>query len=471
MPLNRLMNRLPWKYRDLIFLLGGIGIVGHTFLNNMLLVRYRFLYFFAISCVFMGMMILGGMGTEIKPVRFHKFLSICWFGVGLLMLLSGIRNNMDYLPEAVLILAAYPVLFICWSNGDRVRIFRLLATLCRISGWMFAIASFLLAQIVPVRYAGIFFNTNATAYFLAVAFAGTVLHILYTPLSWKMAPDFLLTGILTALNYYTNSRTGTLGMICACAVGLGLYALTHSWKQTAKCLPKLAACAVAMSICASGLAYVFQLRIYLPLPYLDLTTGTFYYMAPPQKEEKPDQPTTIPGESEGTGEGTGESEPGTSDSTTPTFFDTHEFDDMNELKTGFGDKTLDQYSTGRLSIWKAYASNLNLSGHASTNIVYVDLLYRDIRSTHMTILQVAYESGILAGILYLLFNLGTGVLSILYALKHPKEPYAVMPVTFTVVFAILSLLGSCAVSFWYMATFYYYVVQFPIFSRLQEENR
>lgn len=467
-PLNKLMNKLPWKFRDFMFLVGGIGVIGHSFLNNMNLVNYRFLYFFAISCVFLGLMILGGMGTEVKPVRFNRFLSICWFGVGVMMLQSGIRNNIDYLPEAMLLLVAYPVLYICWSNGDRQRIFRLLLALCRISGWIFALGSFLLAQIIPARYAGIFTNTNMAAYTLAVIFAGITMHILYTPFSWKQAPDILLLGIIVALNYYTNSRTGTLSILLVTVASLGMYALTHKWKDTVKCVPKLAACAAASLICASSLVFVFQLRMYLPLPYLDLTTGTLYYLPPPDQGNTPPDSTT-PGDTADPTQPLDSTQP--PDPTQPTFFDTHEFDDLNDIKTDHSNKTLDQYSTGRLSIWKAYASNLNLLGHASTEPIYVDMLYKNIRSTHMTILQVAYDSGIIAGVLYLLLNLGTGIGGIWFAWNHRKEPYALVPLMFTLVFGVLSVLGSCGVSFWYPTTFFYYLVLFPIITSLPEQKR
>ena len=481
-PLNSLMNRFPDKVRDLFFLTGGIGIVVHNFMRNMGLVNYRFLVFFAVNCVFLGLMILGGMGQQIKPVRFHKFLAICWFGIGLLMLQSGIQHNVDYLPEAVLFLVAYPVLFLCWANGDRTRIFRLLLVLCRIAAILFSLGSFVLAPIAPKQYAGMFTNTNMASYFLAVVYAGLTIHILYSRLHWKLLPDILLLGIVAALNYYSNSRTGTLGMICAVSAGLVCYGLTHKWTDILKCLPKIAACAAATVVCISSLVFVFQLRVYLPLPYLDQTTGTLYFVTLPGHETVPTDPVAtdpvatdpVATEPSATDPAVTEplaTEPSETDSpTSPTFFDTSGFNELNDKKTSHDDKTLDQYSTGRLSIWKAYASKLNLFGHDSTEPIYVDLLYKEIRTTHMTILQVAYESGIFAGILYLLFNIGTGILSIRYALKRPAEPYAVMPLMFTLVFGVLSLLGSCGVSFWYMVTFYYYVVQFPIMAKPVEET-
>ena len=465
-PLNKLMNRFPDKIRDLFFITGGLGIVVHNFMRNMGLVHYRFLIFFAVNCVFLGLMILGGMGKEMKPVRFHKFLILCWYGVGFLMLLAGVRHNVDYLPEAILFLIAYPVLFLCWANGDRTRIFRLLLTLCRIAALLFAAGSFLLVPILPARYAGMFTNTNMASYFLAVAYAGIVINILYSRFTWKTLPDVLLLGIVAALNYYSNSRTGTLGMVVSVGAGLICYVLTHKRSDILKLIPKIAACAIATAVCISSLVLVFQLRVYLPFPYLDLTTGTFYRIPVPGHSNPTEPSGTTPDSSEPTSGTTSEEDP-----TAPTFFDTAGFNELNDIKTSHGDKSMDEYSTGRLTIWKTYASKLNLFGHDSTEPIYVEMLYKQIRTTHMTILQVAYESGIFAGILYLLFNIGTGILSIRFALKNPKEPYAVMPMMFTLVFGILSVLGSCAVSFWYLATFYYYIVQFPMIAKPIENSR
>jgi hypothetical protein len=87
----------------------------------------------------------------------------------------------------------------------------------------------------------------------------------------------------------------------------------------------------------------------------------------------------------------------------------------------------------------------------------------------MTILQVGYESGLPAGILYLLLNLASGIYTIIFAWKNRKEKYALMPLMITVTFGALSMLGSCRVAFWHWTTFMYYLVLFPIMAAVPEK--
>ena len=479
-PLNTMVRKLPTIVRDGMFLAGGLGIATHCVLQHSGLISYRFLIFFTIDCLFLGMMILGGMGDQIQPVKFNKFLGFCWFGIGLLMLQSGIRNNVDYIPEAVLFLFAYPVLFICWANGNHARIFRLLLILCRLASIALVAGCFLLIPISKNTYSGLFENPNVAAYFLAVICVGQAISILTNRFSWVTVVDILLFSADYVLTYYTTSRTGLLGILCAVVVGSAIYLLTHNRKDIIKCILKLIACTVATLILIPNLVFIFQLRVYLPLPYLDLQNKSMYYIAAPSKpipEQNVDAPsssaTDTPSDDpveESVDEPIDEpvDEP---EVTSPVFFDSSEYTEKNNNKTNLSNKTLDQYSTGRISIWKTYASDLNWFGHDNLPQIHVDIIGRKINTPHMTMLLIAYESGILAGVLYLMLNIGSGLIMIRYAWVNKNEQYVIAPLMFTLVFGVLSMLSSCAVSFWYLTTFFYYLVLFPIVTSLPEQKR
>ena len=138
------------------------------------------------------------------------------------------------------------------------------------------------------------------------------------------------------------------------------------------------------------------------------------------------------------------------------------FQNVAQQKGETEDKSLDDISTGRITLWKFYASDLNLFGHASVPTVYVPLTGQTIGSSHMNCLQFAYESGLFAGVFYLLLNLISGILTIWFAWKYRKEKYAVMPLAVTVVFGVGSMLSTCTLALGYLITFYYYCVLFPI---------
>lgn len=451
-PLARLMGKASKGKKDAVFVVSFLCIILQHFLKNCYVVNYRYLYYYAANCLFLGLMILCSMPAKIKPVKFRRCLAVCWFGVGIMMLLSGILNNPDYLPEAVLFLIVFPIVFIVWNNTDRTKIFSLLLSAYKISVVIFIVASFLFSKISSSIYPGIFHNTNGAAYYLSVGAVCLAIECLTSKyLDKKFVVNIILFGITCALMYYTNSRTGPLALIVAFIGGTVVYMLTHSAKENKTYLIRTGAMAISVAVFVVCLVYVFQLRRYLDIPYFDTKTGMFYFE---QKQPATDVETGI-------GETPVQDDDG--------FFGITEYNKKTEEKTEIGEQTLNQYSTGRIGIWKAYAKDLNLFGHAYTPSIYFESMYKYISSTHMTILQIAYESGIIAGLLYLLLNIGTGLFSIRFAWKNREEKYALLPLMLILSFGVMSMLGSCGVSMWYMTTFMYYLVLFPIMVSVPEE--
>lgn len=479
-PIGRITEKISDKGRDALFLLGGLGLVVHFFAHNMQLDNYRFLVYFAINCVFMGLMLLGSLSGTIHPVKFHKPMAFCWFGAAALTTLSGLTQSSSYLPDGVLMLVILPVLYICWCNQDRQHILGLLLKICRISLMIFLVVSFLLAEITQKKYSGLFSNPNNASYYLAVVSVALIVEVLYAEKKAHLVWDILLLAAATAMDYYSNSRSGPLAVLCAAGLGVSIYLLTHKRQDNFRCLLRLCAGAAASVICISGLLYVFQLRDFLPLPYYNVQTQELY-LSPrweslyhpdpaPSGPSTPNTPST-PSDPVTPNTPNTPSDPATPSKPGTDFFGTDGFENLNQEKTEIGDKTADSFSTGRISIWKAYAKDLNLWGHESTPAVYIDILQRDITSTHMTILQVGYESGIIAGILYLLMNLTSGIGTILFAWKHRSEKYALMPLMLTVTFGVLSMLGSCHVAFWHWTTIMYYFVLFPIMAAVPSQPK
>lgn len=90
-------------------------------------------------------------------------------------------------------------------------------------------------------------------------------------------------------------------------------------------------------------------------------------------------------------------------------------------------------------------------------------------TTHMTPMEVAYESGIFAGVFYLLVNLISGILTIMYAWRQREEKFALLPLMVVLAFGIISYTTSVHSSFNYMLTFYYYLIIFPVIAKGRKE--
>ncbi len=450
-PLSRIVGKLPQKARDAMFITGGIGLVLHILLHVSRQEPYRFLIFFAISCLFLGLMILGSLGGEVKPVRFNRFLLIPMLATGLFMGFSGAINNVNYFPDALLLLVAFPILYVCWVNSDKERIISHLFTVNIVSLSVFLALSFLLVKITPQKYTGFSGNPNSASYFLTTASVLLFVQIMYERrFSARSVLSILLFGIAVSLNYYTNSRSGALALIFSLVLSVVVYAITHSKKSLVEILIKVGSTVAVSVICIFTVLYIFQLRQWLPIPYYDLNEKKFI------SNEFYDQTTDQDPADEADDEKDG----------FDLFFDNSGYIQVNKDKLDATDKTADGFSTGRLSVWKAYAKDLNLFGHESIPEVYVSsIFYKNIRSTHMTLLQIAYESGIFAAVCYLALNIASGIFALIYGFKHKAERYALFPLIIITSFGALYLLESCRVAFWYYNTLMYYLAMFPLMTK------
>lgn len=441
MPLSRLTADWSDKKKDAVFIFCGVMLFAQCFLRGMGFAEYRFLIFYTIDCVFFGLMILCTLSADLQPVFFHKFPAFCWFGIGFLMLLSGVLVSENRFPEAMLFLVAYPVVFLVWNHLEHAKIFHLLSKTCIISFLPYILINILFYPMGETRYAGLMGNVNGAAFYLAQVFTCLLIELFSVrKVDKKYVAYMVLLGLDVALLYYTCSRTGYLQAIVTAATVLALYMLLHRKEKKIFLYRNVLVGCLTILICIPTALYLFQI------------TKLF----PEQAAEEDPVISTNPG--------TPETE------TKPNISSLEGVKERNDEKLSVSGKTLDQISSGRITVWKSFAENLNMLGHVDGDRYYVPILYREIETTHNTILQVAYDSGIPSGILYLLYNLFSGIAAIWYAVCNRDKPYSLFPFAITISFAVSSLLGSLTPSFYYMTTFYYYLVQFPLIARKAEPD-
>jgi len=443
-PVSRFMARFSPKLKDTLFVLACLGIILQFFGQGSGIATYRYLIFFAVDCVFLGIMLLCSMKPDMQPVKFRVLPMLCWYGVGFMLLQSGLLLNMDYLPEAVMFLIAYPVVFLVWSNSDASRIFRLLFTSMEISFVIYLAVSFLCFPMDEVRYSGLFNNLNGTAGYLAIAATCLLADCLLTEkFSVRWLLRLLLLGMCVSLLFYTSSRTGLLEIVMVAVVSV-IVLLIRLWKQK-----KLFFFRNVLSVC---------LAVALLFP----TTISLFQLGRPVAEQGERIIAQIIGSED--------KAPGTKPKPPETDVITAE-DSMNttSARLVMDNRSFEQITTGRSTIWIEYLKQLNLLGHSDGGHVTFCFIDQEmsINTAHMTILQFGYENGIPAGLFYLAFNLIAGVYSVIHALRNKKDPWSMIPLMITIAYGVHSLLASTAVSFWYMSTFLYYLVQFPLLVKKQ----
>lgn len=96
------------------------------------------------------------------------------------------------------------------------------------------------------------------------------------------------------------------------------------------------------------------------------------------------------------------------------------------------------YSNGRLEIFKIYLKNLNLTGHSTIGLPQEDGSI--LVHAHNSFIQMAYDCGVVTGIVFLLLYIIFGFRSIWYYQKRKDiDKYAMLPVIIFAAFGISSM--------------------------------
>jgi len=445
-PLCRLTGQLSGTVKNLLFLLGGCGILTTMLLQGAEALAIRYIFIFAANCAFLGLMVLGILPDKIRPVKWNRPLFFSWMAMATLRMISGFTQNSNYFAEGILLFVVWPVIFIILANADSARLIHLVLQLVRIALVSFVVLSFLLTPITPGKYSGIFENTNSTSHFLGAVSVALAVSVLYGQ-NRKWILDAVLLGLAWTMNTYSSSRGGMLAAVIAIACGLGLYFVAHLRNGGWKRLLRFGVSMVACWALTFSLVYIFQARLLLDLPYYHHETRQFYYA---DRDEVwsylGDEFAGFMGDSD--------------------YFGSDIFTELADDRFELEGQSLDKYSTGRVSLWMSCINKLNFTGHPSTeDQFYIAYAKKTFNTTHMVILQYAFESGIPMGILYLTMNLLSGLAAIAYAWRNRTKPWGLVPLMMTLSFGVLSVMESCGVSLQFLGTFLYYGSMFPLITR------
>lgn len=437
-PLAGFMSRFSEKNKDILFVCAGVILFCSYFLGNAgFYGNMRYLYRYVFYCLIFGLMILSVMPAEVHPVRFDKVLFVPWCTVVLFMLIAGITKSVDFLTEAMLLMVAYPVFYII--GVDFKRILRLLFQIVRISFCIFIVVNLLFFPITQHQYSGFFNNVNGVCFFLVLVFCCCLVDLLAVEkigLFYFLNLAFL--GISAAFIYYTSSRSGGYAVILVLSFTVFLSIFTDKRFFFKTFLRYFLPVLLSIVVCIPTTLYVFR------IPALVTQMVPQYSQTEPgsgQEEQEPDSPSVSDVMADIRGNHTAR-------------FSTE-------------GKTLNNFSTRRIAIWRGYLEQIAFWGHSLDDHFFNPWTKGENSMAHMVILDFAYYFGIPAGLAYLAFNLTAGVKSIRYALRRPKDRYALAPFVISIGFGFISLFSDVMYSFNYLLTFYYYLVQCPLAPKME----
>lgn len=422
-PLAGISNRFSNKARDCIFVCCGILLfLGNILYNNGIL-RPRYLYVFTFGCLMAGIMLFCTLPAKIYPIRFDVKLMIPWAGFTLFMLISGVTNSVDYLADTMLFVVMFPIFYLVWNNGAFSHVLQLFVWVCRITALLFFSISLIFFPIMGQQYTSCFENPNGFAFFLTALFCFLFLGVLTGgpkhPTFWV---DLVLLGITYAFIQYSNSRTGQLAIMVS-MVSTGIILLIIEKKQFFK-------------TCVTHVGPVL-------LSLLLFFWATIYISCGIQRVVDPDNALTAE-EIRGSIAG------------------------RQEVKNDL-DRSFEQVSSRRNTIWAAYLKNIGFWGHSLEERFTYECRGQIVENgtAHMTILEYAYKFGTLSGVFLLAFNLIAGIKSIFYAVRKPKDRWTLMPLMMSLAFGVTSMVASVVSPFLYVITLFYFFVQTPLVIRVK----
>lgn len=439
-PMHRVKKLIPDKGWSFLTSIAVLVMVLLHFAQEMGSIS-RYLLMIVPFCVCLGIIILAGLTENMKPIRFSKTWVVCWFGTGAFILLSGVLVDHDCLGDAMLWLVAFPVFFVVWGNNQLERLVK------PVFNGVYAsfVACILLCMYdYPVKqalYQSFFGNLNSLAMYASTVSVVAVIDVLsQKKLNLRMVVADVMLGISYSLSYYTGSRAGQAVTVISGVVALAMFLIVGEQKLWKKAVFYI-------------LPALLALAIFMPNTAGMINNG---YFAIEKMDIKP-RPEVV--------------EP-VAPVETPTVVVEDEWKSIQQLNEerraqGVG-KGFDAFSTGRLSLWKAYLKQVKFLGNSSSNEVYDEYGVLITKSAHCTLIQMAYEYGALAAVFFMIFNVVFGLKAVKYAWQNKTGYYSIFPLTIALAYGAYYLVEKIMYPATSLLLLLYLMSQFVLISKTEK---
>lgn len=413
-PLASLMGKINPKIRKTVSMACVLGFIVIFICVGTYLFPARYLVFFAIGCAMLALLILCTLEKGIKPVKWDKFLGICWIAICALMFYSAFANNTDYLADPLIYLII-PIAFIVWNRYGLVNFTKLLINCTIITFGAYVVITALMYPIQSLRYSGIFANPNDTAGYLVAVIACILIEMLnIKKIDVKAIFLYILMGLGITLLYYSGSRTGEISAILCVFITIMVYIIGH--KHELKHL--FLHCVVPMIISA---AILLPTTLYI---YKACNIGSF---------KSGESPITLE--------------------------DIYQDSDKRGDTSG---KTLDRYLSGRVSIWEEFSKHVKLFGNGEREDFYVANRKRSYPTAHNVFMEYAFKYGLICAVVFFIYVAWSGIKSVGFAIKNNENVYSLFPMAMAILFFGEAMMESINEPFMHIVTLFYMFIQFPL---------
>lgn len=361
-------------------------------------------------CLMMCIMVLS-LDRSLIHIHWRRSMWIAWFGMCIAFTVSDI-----WIPKKVcglgLVLAfVFTGVFFVWQNHTRKDLlWKCFKDAVKISFWLMAIVSFFFRPLYDgARYAGIFTNPNTFALYLYIIFAVYMSDLdwmVETGKNWKRSMmTYASIALVVFYLFLSQARTSMMAVfvIFFLWIGLRMYLCIrqHTWKNfIRKLIWMMAFCVCLFPVYKAGLTNI-PILVGHPI----LFEGEALYLADGEKIE--DVGETVVAEPQAD-----EVADNTSLNDAPKNV-VERFWYVLENTSG-----LNELTSGRIDIYKGYASKLNYKGHKNIALV-VDGKKRS--HAHNNWLQFGYTYGVISMFFYALITIMSLAYSMKFYLKERRK--------------------------------------------------
>ncbi|MCM1044013.1 MAG: O-antigen ligase family protein [Candidatus Gastranaerophilales bacterium] len=382
-----------------------------------------------IGCMILYVIIALLKPAEGKNDKVSIMQCACWIMMSIFMIASALIHRIDNLLLPFLLLFIFPfVWFVIRRLEDKSILFESMSKGFIASFLVFFVLSLLFAPITKHQYSGLFYNCNATAFYVIVLLSCTIYMVNKT----KKRCYYIFIALECDIMFFTRSRTGMLSMIVIFAAWIFMELrqefLCHAPKEILKRFMMIVLLTVVFFPAFWGVNRIAMHTI----------QQKFCLNAYEELMDRRHQ----------------------------SIFDVS----FSYMITGIGErvssegKDLNIYSGKRINIWKGFLKELNWTGHSASNEEF-SIGYN---TAHNVYLQIAYDYGVVAGII---FGINTVMLSLgilLNAWKH-YNCENLLSLLLMIGYNVIALLASSVYPFLYLITFCFYVMSYQSFD-LRDKN-
>ena len=382
--LNMCTVNLKRETRERI--IGGLFffVVLFTWIDKTIIeISSPIIYLFSCAAPFLTVLILND--GKFSRIKMNKISAVFFAGFVLTFLIGAvITARMGSVILSVTYAVAFPMLTIVSSREKVGMIMRKLSGSVAANFYIIIIASLIVADPTEQpQYSGIIANPNTLGLFSFVAFIAFA----YNICNKRKLYDYAGIGMTIITIYITQSR---MAFICLFAASIFLVIALIKSKEKGLIGIKQIAVAVLSSV---------------------LLFSAVFYLSPILDKNNSDIRTNIISEE-------------AKENIRDVEMEERNFDRLIQSIDS------DNFTTGRLGIWKAYLSQTGLAPNGDDEPIIINGEEIDM-SAHNTYLHLAYCFGLLCGIFYLLYNISVGIVSLKLLAEKKKLLYVI---NFIVVF-------------------------------------